>query len=129
MLISIVIVCAVMLIGSRMQGRNALAFELGENSVSLTVKKSGEGLALFIDKKAPKEGEGYNGAVDIAISPQAAKPAPGEPSENPPILTHRIFFSLAEQESYSVGLPFDGKEFIVIIQTENERLSRRLKAQ
>jgi hypothetical protein len=127
MLLSIVIVCVTMLIGSRIQGRNVLGFELGENTVSLAVRKSGDGLALFIDKKAPKEGGGYSGVVDIAISPQAVKPAPGETSETPPILTHRIFFSLAEKEEYSVALPFDGSDFIVIIQTDNERLSRRLK--
>jgi hypothetical protein len=127
MLLSIAIVCVTILIGSRIQGRNVLSFELGENTVSLAVRKSGDGLALFIDKKAPKEGEGYYGAVDIAISPVLAKPDQGEASGISPILAHRIFFSLDDKENYSVDLPFDGNDFIVLIQTDDERLTRRLK--
>jgi hypothetical protein len=127
MLLSIVIVCVTIVLGSRIQNRQVDGFELGENTVSLGVRKTGDGLVLFIDKKAPKDGGGYDGAVDIAISPLALKPAPGEASEIPPILTHRIFFSLADQENYSIDLPFDGSDFIVIIQTDNERLSRKLK--
>ncbi|GHU68227.1 hypothetical protein FACS189447_10700 [Spirochaetia bacterium] len=127
MLLSIVIVCVVMVIGSRLQGGKTEGFALGENTVSIAVKKTDAGLALLIDKEAPKESEGYNGAVDIAVSPAAPKPAPGEVSETPPILTHRIFFSLAAKENYSIALPFDGSDFIVIIQTDSERLSRRLK--
>jgi hypothetical protein len=128
MLISIVIVCVAMLIGSRMQSGKVEGFELGENTVSLRVKKGNDGLSLVLDKKAPKDGGGYNGVVDIAVSPAADKPAPGETSEIPPILTHRLFFTLAEEESYSIDLPFDGDDFIVIVQTDNERLSRRLRS-
>ncbi|AEF81231.1 hypothetical protein [Leadbettera azotonutricia] len=127
MLLSIVIVCIAMLFGSRMKGRQTMGFELGENTVSMAVRKSGDGLALFMEKKAPKDGNGYTGAVGIVISPQAAKPSTGGTSEPPPMLTHLVFFSLAEEENYSIDLPFGGTDFIVVVQTDNERLSRRLK--
>jgi hypothetical protein len=123
MLVAILIVCLVFVFTSRSSG-GGKGLALGGNTLTLLVTADGGGAALSIIKGAPKSGDGYTGAVDLAISPVIPK---GAEVDEYPILTHRIFFTYAEEEDYLVPLPFDGDEFILIFQSESERASARIK--
>ncbi|MDR2618530.1 MAG: hypothetical protein LBC62_06640 [Treponema sp.] len=126
-LVSILVICAMFVLGSRLGGRNNDSFKLGGNDVILSIKKSGSTLELSLQKEAPENGEVYTGLVDIAVSPAQRKPPRGEENPQPDITTGRIFFTYTRQEAYSLSLPFAEGEFIVILQSENERIIRRLK--
>jgi hypothetical protein len=124
-LASILIIAVMFILYSRLEGGNSEGFKLGENSVILSINKTGEGYSLSIVKEAPEKGDPYAGAVDVAVSPVQPKPAPGEENSPPEIVTDRIFFTYDNREEYSLPLPFGGKDFIVILQSENERIVRR----
>ncbi|MDR1566697.1 MAG: hypothetical protein LBS48_05380 [Treponema sp.] len=127
-LVSILLICIMFVLGTRLGDRNNESFKLGENSVILLIKKSGGSLELSLQKEAPENGEAYTGAVDIAVSPVQPKPPAGEENPQPSITTGRIFFTYTRKETYSLSLPFPEGEFIVILQSENERIIRRLKS-
>ena len=92
---------------------------LGRNVVALAIQSVDGILVLEIFKQAPKSGELYVGAVDIAVSPV---------SENPPMFTHRIVFSLLESEVFHIVLPFDGTDFFMVLKAGDEQKTLRLKA-
>lgn len=103
--------------------------KFGGNTLAVAIVKEDEVPILGIVKNAPKSGEAYTGAVDIAVSPVMAKPKAGEVQEVPPVFTHRIFFNPLETETYQVVLPFDGTSFFVLLRSDEEQKSLKITAQ
>ena len=94
---------------------------LGGNTVAMTIIPVEGTLFLGIVKSAPRSGELYTGAVDIAVSPVVAE------GEDPVIFSHRIFFNPALSESFQISLPFfEETDFFVVLSTEDEHRSVRL---
>jgi hypothetical protein len=111
---------------------NEINFKLGENDIALSISALGDsrdaergGVLMLFMKKTAKKASAYAGEVDIVVSPVLDKDDEGAP-DAPPIEARRFFFTHDSPESYSMTLPFSGKRFIVIIQTENERLIKRI---
>ena len=123
---TIVLICLIFIFGSRFSVRES-AVKLGGNTVALTVL-SGEATFLKITRKAPKSGEIYIGPVDLAVSPVVPGPKEGEAKEEPRVFTHRIYFNLIESEIYQISLPFAGNDFLVLLRTDSEQKSVRVKA-
>jgi hypothetical protein len=124
LLVSILIVCVMLTLGSRIPGGEK-GVELGGNRVVLTIARNdGGNLSLVMRKTMASSGEVYTGAVGIAVSPVISKQDKGKPPE---IYTDKFFFSSAEEEDYRFELPFGGEDFLVVLQTGNERKGLRIK--
>ena len=104
--------------------------KFGKNKLALVINLTNEEIpVLGIVKNAPKSGEFYTGAVDIAVSPVLAKKSDvGEDTKMPPVFLHRIVFNPVESEMYRFSLPFEGTDFIVILKTEEEQKTMKIKA-
>ena len=101
-----------------------MGIKLGGNTITVTIVKE-EGISILeMTKTLPKSGEAYIGEVDIAISPIISNPAEGELS---PVFSHRFFFRPVESEKFTVSLPFEENDFIVLIITEAEQKSMRIR--
>ena len=96
---------------------------LGGNTLALKILLEEEVLFLGLTKNAPKSGEFYIGAVDIAVSPVIPRSREGE---RPLIYTHRVYFNPVDSETFLLSLPFDGNDFFVILATDNEQKTLRL---
>jgi len=114
-------------LGSLFSGRGN-SLKLGGNTLALTIIPVEGTLLLGIVKDAPKSGELYTGAVDIAVSPIIPKPKEGEEREVPPVFSHRIFLNPVESETYRLTLPFEGSDFFAILKTDTEYKTLRLRA-
>ena len=124
---TIVLFFAVSALVSRFTSRgNDVGVKLGGNTVALTLVAEGGVLVLGIVKEVPKTGEFYLGAVDLAVSPVATRQNEGEARAG--VFSHRIFFNPLETEVFHVVLPFEGADFIVVLQTNEEMKSLRLRA-
>jgi hypothetical protein len=64
---------------------------------------------------------------DIAISPAMPRPGENEALEVPQVFTHRILFNPVDSEFFHLTLPFDGDDFFVVLKTDNEQKSIRLR--
>jgi hypothetical protein len=136
LLLSIFVICGMILILFHAPRGGELV--LGGNRLSLSIREEEEGRVLTITKELSREGEPYTGAVDLAVSPVPPKTknaAAGEETGAPPepgILTRRIFFTFAETERYRIPLSFGagdsrtGKEYYVILRSEEEQKSRKV---
>ena len=114
---------------SRIMGREEVrGVKLGGNTLALTIVQVEGTLLLGIVKNAPKSGELYTGAVDIAVSPVMPKSQEGEEREAPQVFSHRIVLKAVESEVFHVSLPFDGNDFFVILKTDTEQKVLRLKS-
>jgi hypothetical protein len=118
---SIVFLCAAILVLSIFSiGEDG--YVLGGNRISLSAVKFQGETVVIMEKTFPENRTVYTGVVDIAVSPAA--PAGSDPADNPadyPVFTHRVFFSLAPEESYRFALPFEAEELAVVLQGERER--------
>jgi hypothetical protein len=126
LLLSIIMVCIMLVFSSRL--RSPGSFKFGGNEIKLSItKNNGEVLSLEILKTIVKDMFIYTGAVEIAVSPVQKKPPMGTENPPPEIMHGRVFFSLAEEENFSFVLPFDGNEFWVILESEDERAVHRVR--
>jgi hypothetical protein len=124
LLASIFMVCVMLALSSR-SGGSEQGVDLGGNTVALAIARNDEGkLSVFIQKTASPSGGVYTGEVAIAVSPVISKQDKGK---TPEIYTDRFFFTPAEKDGYRFELPFEGKDFLVVLQTETERKGLRLK--
>jgi len=126
LLFSIVFIFIVSNLVMRSVGKEQ-GLKLGGNTLALNIHSVEETLILEMVKDAPKSGELYIGAVDIAVSPVMPKQKEGEAREDLPLFSHRIFFNPVESEKFLFTLPFAGTDFFVILRTESENKSLRLK--
>jgi hypothetical protein len=125
--VTIILLCAMFGMASRISGRDK-GLKLGGNTVALVLLREEGTLILGIAKSMPASGEAYTGAVDIAVSPVMPKSKEGETAaEVPPVFTHRIFFMPVESETYRAVLPFTGNDFLVLLRTDTEQKSVRIK--
>ena len=124
LLISIVLICIMYFLGIRISNsRTNTAFNLGGNTVALSVLEEETILFLSIKKTTPSRGNAYIGSVDVSVSP-ALSIEDGELS----FINQRISFSGNKQEVFRLSLPFDSEELILIFRTENEAITRTIKS-
>jgi hypothetical protein len=124
LLVSILMVCVMLALTSRIPGEKGV--KLGGNTVALAiVRTNSDELSMLIQKTAASSGEPYTGAVAVAVSPVISKEDKGK---TPEIYTDKFFFTPAEKEDYRFELPFEGEDFLVVLQTEYERKGLRIKA-
>ena len=130
---AIILCCLTFSLAFRFSAREK-GVELGGNTLALSIIPIEEMMVLGIVKGMPKSGEVYIGPVDIAVSPMMPKPKEGEGREDSgaaapaPVFAHRIFFNPVESETYSLSLPFEGNDFLVILKTDTENKSLRLRS-
>lgn len=125
---TIILFCIVYGMTSRFSGKGGAGVKLGGNTVVLTIVPVEGTLVLGINKETPKSGEFYIGAVDIAVSPVVPKPKEGEERKDTPVFSHRISFNPVESEIFNLSLPFSGNDFFVILKTDTEHKSLRMRA-
>jgi hypothetical protein len=123
-LAAIFMVVAIYYFTYRNAGGRAAAFNFDGNSIALSITGAQAGLSLALEKTALASSGAYTGPVDIAVSPYQKR---SEEREEIRVVSHRIFFGGEKNESFDVSIPFEGAEFIVILQSENERSVRRLR--
>ena len=123
LLISIILICVMYFLGIRISNsRGNASFNLGGNTVALAVLEEEAILFLSIKKTIPARRKAYIGPVDISASP--ALSIGGEYN----FVNQRIFFGENKQEAFRLSLPFDSEELILILRTENETVTRTIKA-
>ena len=113
-------------LASRFSGRDN-GVSLGGNTLAVTITSEEGILLLGLVKTMPKTGEAYVGAVDLSVSPILPQTKDGEAPKIPPPFIHRIFFNPVESETFQVSLPFDGNDFLVILKSDSEQKSQRIK--
>ena len=123
--ITVIIICAAFGLGSRFTGTERSA-RLGRNNLAVEIQNEEGILILDITKNAPKSGEAYTGAIDIVVSPVIPKSK--ESGELPPLFTHRIFFTPRISEIFRISLPFDGKDFLVLLRIDSDQKALKLRA-
>lgn len=123
--LTIILLCGMLGLASRFSGKEK-GVKLGGNTVALAMVREGESLFLGIVKNAPKSGEAYIGAVDLAVSPVLPKTKEGEAREDIPVFTHRIYFNPVDSETFHIALPFGGNDFFAVLITGDEQKSVRL---
>jgi hypothetical protein len=125
LLVSILMVCVMLALSSRIPGEKG-GVKLGGNTVALAIARNDEAkLSVFIQKTAASSGDAYAGAVAVVVSPVISKEDTGKAPE---IYTDKFFFTPAEKEDFCFELPFEGEDFLVVLQTEHERNGLRIKA-
>jgi hypothetical protein len=118
---SILLICVALLVimifdpaGSR---------ELSGNRVSVQAISYDGAIIVVLKKKAQKNNP-YTGTVEIGASPAASK----EQKEQP-VFYHRIFFSSESAEEYRFSLPFEADNVVMVLQTEKDSVSMKLKVE
>jgi hypothetical protein len=126
---SIMLICVTILFLSVL-GYTSNTYSLEGNDLSIQAEKYAGALMISLKKTVKKgglfflRGESYTGAVDIAVSPAAHS---GSSAEALPVFYHRLFFSLENTEEYLFSIPFDAEELVIVLQTEKNTLSLRIK--
>ena len=133
MFASIIIICIFILVISAL-GLAGSSYNLDGTRVSLQAIQY-EGAAIVVVKKTiPKDivsrfssaAAPYSGAVEIAVQP-VIKTAADQESQT--VFYHKIFFTLEPEEVYRFSVPFDAKEFAIVLQTEKKELRVTVKAE
>jgi hypothetical protein len=97
------------------------SYSVDGNKIELSaVKFEGTNIVL-LKKSITGKNQPYTGAVDLAISPDAAE------GGDLPFFYHRIYFTLDSPEEYRLVVPFDESSLLVILQTEKSALQIKLK--
>ncbi|GHV71272.1 hypothetical protein AGMMS49928_22340 [Spirochaetia bacterium] len=98
------------------------AVKIGGNTLTSSAMIYDGSVILALKKTYKSEDGLYTGAVDIAVSPLQT-----EESGDPEIWTHRLFFTLKNGEEFRVAVPFEAPDLFILLQTEKERVSFRVK--
>jgi len=99
------------------------SYSLDNNKIEITAAAF-EGTTIVVLKKTSKGLRSYNGAVDIAVSP-----AVQSADEQYPVFSHRVFFSMENEESYRFAVPFDTPALVMVLQTEKSTLQIKFKSE
>ena len=118
----IIIMCLAILVLS-IFGYFDSSYLLDKNKIEITAAAF-EGTTIIILKKTTRSQNAYTGAVDIAVSPEVP---PGE--EQYPVFTHRVFFTLNNEEVYRFAVPFDTPDLVMVLQTEKNALHIKFKSE
>lgn len=125
--LSIIAICAMFGMVSRLSARGDSGLKLGGNTVNITITREEGALILGVNKTAPETGEVYTGDVDIAVSPVVPREKDGEGTGDlPPMFAHSVVFNPVNTEAFYVSLPFEGDDFFVIVRTGDEQKTMRL---
>ena len=102
-------------------------YSLDGNSIEIQAIKF-DGAVIVIIKKTIKSSikSAYTGTVDIGVSEEIKDP-PDEEKENLPLFLHRIFFTAEKSEEYRFSIPFEAEYILMVLQTEKNTLSLKLK--
>ena len=123
LLISIVLISIMFILSLRhSRGQEQTEFNLGQNTVTLSVSQEESVVFLSIGKVARPRRTPYTGPVDISASPIMPM-GTGEMS----FVTQRVFFGDNSPEVFHLSLPFEGNEFVVILRTENETVTHTVR--
>jgi len=118
---SIVILCAAIVLLSLLGYINR-TYSLEGNKLTLSATGY-EGTAIvFLRKTVNNKRQAYSGAVDIAVSPVVHSI-----DEKYPVFSHRVFFTLEQEEEYRFVVPFDSSDIAVVLQTEKSVLKITVK--
>jgi hypothetical protein len=99
---------------------------LGGNTLALSAMRF-QGTTYLVIKKTCKEDDRvYTGAVDVAVSVVRSG---AENSESPPIAARRIFFTLKPEEEFRFSVPFEAPELLIVVQTETELKTFKVRAE
>lgn len=120
--LTIVILCAVIIILSRI-GIFDTSSVLSGNKIEISGTLFEETTIILI-KKITRNAEAYTGAVDVAVS---VPHQPGEEQNH--IFTHRIYFSLENEEIYRFAVPFNSEELLIVLQSDKSEIQLKFKPQ
>jgi hypothetical protein len=118
---TIIIMCAAIITISLL-GFFDKSFSLDGNKLEITGSIH-EYAAIVVIKKTVKNSSAYSGAVDIAV----AAPDHQADDRQSPIFYHRVFFTLESVEDYRFVIPFNTPEVFMVLKTEKNTLSLKLK--
>ena len=101
-------------------------FNLDGNLVKVSAAVYEDSTILLINKRV-KAHNAYTGAVDAAISvPVAVSDDDQGLIETPTIFLHRVYFTSEKHERYSIAVPFDSPELLVVLQTEKKQIKVKI---
>jgi hypothetical protein len=101
-------------------------FYLDGNLVKVSASVYEDAAILVINKRV-KAMNAYTGAVDTAVSvPVPVSDDTEEQTEDAPVFYHRIYFTNEKHERYSVAVPFDSPELLVVLQTEKKQIKLKI---
>ena len=120
LLISILVICFMYFLGTKITGRSDPAITLGNNRLTVAVTEEESVSLLSVKKTVPPKAYAYTGNVDLTVLPEQS-------GDGTRIMSHRIVFTLNQEEDFIVALPFEGNKFIVIFQTENETVTKTVE--
>ena len=108
---------------SRLQQRESNLI-LGGNKLTLLIFEEEGVYLLGIIKSTSANGNAYTGAVDLAVSPEMSKMS--EEGGIPPVYNHRIYFGPGESELFRITIPFEGKNFLVLLTNGEESITGKI---
>jgi len=127
---SIIIICAMIWILGLL-GYFDSSYTLEGNKLKISASAF-EGTTIVVVNKAVKNKNPYTGAVDVAVSAplslQGSLPVQTD-ENNYPVFYHKIFFSLEREEQYSLVVPFESNELLMVLQTEKHTLKLKIKTE
>jgi len=97
---------------------------LDGNLVSISASFYEKTTIVVINKKT-KGMNAYTGAVDMAVSvplPAQEDGSGGQGENAAPVFYHKIYFTQEKQERYSLAVPFESEELLVVLQTEKNSI-------
>ena len=125
MFLTIILMCVLIWLFSFL-GFISSPHNLDGNLVSVSASFYEDTTIVVINKRL-KGRNAYTGAVDMAVSvPLPEQDGSEQSKNNVPIFYHRIFFSQEKEERYSVVVPFESQELLIVLQTEKNSI--KLKA-
>ena len=115
------------------KGKND-GFMLGGNVLVMNMRLYDGMPVLEIVKNVPQNGEFYIGPVNVTVSPVISKSKARSGEEggagaafDNAIFNHGIYFNPVETETFRTAIPFEGNDFIVVLEAGYEQKSLRIK--
>jgi hypothetical protein len=99
---------------------------LGGNTLTVSALRFQGTTYLKMKKTCKEDDRAYTGAVDVAVSTVQSGT---EKSESPPIAARRIFFSLNPEEEFRFSVPFEAPELLLLVQSETEQRTFKVRAE
>lgn len=121
---TIIILCVVIIMLSLM-GFFDKAHTLEGNKLEITGTRFEGSTIIIIKKTVENKQNAYTGAVDIGVAPVLETAL--QEGDEPDYYSHRIFFTLEQEEERRFVVPFDTPELAMVIQTEKSSLKLKFK--
>jgi len=122
-LFAIIIIMCLAILTLSLFGYFDSSYSLDKNKIEITAAVF-EGTTIIVLKKTVRSQGAYTGAVDIAVLP-----AVQSAEEQYAVFTHRVFFTMENQEVYRFAVPFDTPELVMALQTEKTTLQIKFKSE